>query len=148
LSESAKNASVIPIPSPRLLKKQTFTATSTVKTSPHEYANGTRIWKKHGELHRLDGSSVEYPDGTREWHLFGVQFTEQEHNVKILGFNFLRRIVKISKAMNFTPGKFLRLLRIRKTLAFEEWFYAPENPGGKLIKTKGESFLENLHLKI
>jgi len=113
-----------------------------------ERADGTREWYHKGKRHRLDGPSVEYADGTREWHLFGVQFTEQEHNAKILGFNFLRRIVKISKAMNFTPGKFLRLLRIRKTLAFVEWFYAPENPGGKLIKIKGVSFLENLHLKI
>ena len=30
-------------------------------------ANGTRMWRQNGQLHREDGPAVEYPGGSREW---------------------------------------------------------------------------------
>jgi hypothetical protein len=41
-----------------------------------EYADGTRQWYLNGNLHREDGPSVEYADGTRQWYLNGKRHRE------------------------------------------------------------------------
>lgn len=38
-------------------------------------------WYNNGELHREDGPAVEWPYGSKEWYLNGVELTEEEFNV-------------------------------------------------------------------
>ncbi len=39
-------------------------------------ADGTKIWRRDGKLHREDGPAVERPDGTKQWWLDGQQHRE------------------------------------------------------------------------
>jgi len=34
-------------------------------------------------LHRLDGSAVEYANGTKHWYIEGKEYTEEEYNNKM-----------------------------------------------------------------
>jgi hypothetical protein len=36
-----------------------------------KYANGTKFWYLHGKLHRVDGPAEEWADGTKKWHFEG-----------------------------------------------------------------------------
>jgi hypothetical protein len=33
--------------------------------------NGARKWYRHGQLHRIDGPAVEFPDGSVSWYFKG-----------------------------------------------------------------------------
>lgn len=39
-----------------------------------------KAWYDSGELHRVGGPAIEYIDGTKEWYLKGIQYTEVEYN--------------------------------------------------------------------
>ena len=36
-----------------------------------EYEDGTKMWIKGGDCHRLDGPAIEWSDGTKEWCVAG-----------------------------------------------------------------------------
>ena len=40
--------------------------------------DGTRKWYSDGLYHRVDGPAVEYADGSKEWWIDGVKYTERE----------------------------------------------------------------------
>ena len=43
-----------------------------------EYPDGSRAWCQNGQLHRLDGPAVEWAAGYRAWHINGNLLTEAE----------------------------------------------------------------------
>ena len=53
-----------------------------------EYVNGIKFWWKNRVLHREDGPSVEYADGTKFWYLNGIEYTHREYKQKM-------RLIKI-----------------------------------------------------
>jgi len=66
----------------------------------------------------------------RVWSRYGLIVEDQEY---ICGYTLssVRRIVQILR-----KAKWYRLARITKTRAFCEWWYHPDNPGGKLLKKR------------
>ena len=44
----------------------------------HINSNGTQRWYKDGELHREDGPSIIYTDGSKLWYINGKELTEQQ----------------------------------------------------------------------
>lgn len=47
------------------------------------YPNGSKFWWLNEELHREDGPAIEWSDGRKEWHLNGVELSEQEFNTRM-----------------------------------------------------------------
>ena len=43
-----------------------------------EYADGSGVWFRHGEIHREDGPAIEKADGTKKWYLDGVRLTKEQ----------------------------------------------------------------------
>lgn len=41
------------------------------------------MWCINGKLHRTDGPAVEYNNGDKLWYLNDIEYTEEEHNLKI-----------------------------------------------------------------
>lgn len=39
-----------------------------------------KVWVKNHQPHREDGPAVEVSDGTKEWFINGIEFTEEEFN--------------------------------------------------------------------
>ena len=48
-----------------------------------EYANGKKLWYRNGKLHREDGPAVECSNGEKRWYLNDVKYTEAEFNAKM-----------------------------------------------------------------
>jgi len=46
-------------------------------------AGGTRVWMAEGKWHREDGPAIEYPNGTKEWWLNGIQYNCLEWILKV-----------------------------------------------------------------
>ena len=51
-----------------------------------QVANGTKRWYLKGQLHRENGPAVEWVNDNNEWHLNGVEYTENEFNEKMSTF--------------------------------------------------------------
>ena len=43
-----------------------------------EYTDGTKYWHQNGRRHRTDGPAVEWYDGDTEWYINGKELTEAE----------------------------------------------------------------------
>ena len=43
-----------------------------------EWANGYKEWYRNDKLHREDGPAIEYADGSKLWYLNGREYTEEE----------------------------------------------------------------------
>ena len=39
---------------------------------------GTKRYYWNNKLHREDGPAVEWSNGTKEWYLYGIKYTEKE----------------------------------------------------------------------
>jgi len=48
-----------------------------------EYVCGKRCWYVNGVFHRTNGAAIENPDGSKEWILEGVRYSEKEYNEKV-----------------------------------------------------------------
>jgi hypothetical protein len=48
-----------------------------------EYPNGDKRWYQNDQLHRLDGPAIEFSNGTKEWYINSVRFTENEFNKQV-----------------------------------------------------------------
>lgn len=59
--------------------------------------------------------------------------------------SFLRKVVFLKKNFNTTIGKFNRILSTIKTREFTEYWYAPNNPGGKRHKSLMYEFLSGIN---
>ena len=44
---------------------------------PAHIQNGAQYWYQNDKYHRVDGPAIIWPDGSREWWLFGKQY---KHN--------------------------------------------------------------------
>jgi len=38
-----------------------------------EYQYGHKFWRRHDNLHRADGPTIEWADGTKEWWINGKE---------------------------------------------------------------------------
>ena len=52
----------------------------------HIDASGTKRWAEGGRLHRLCGAAVELCNGTKQYFVDGVQYTEQEHPAAVTSY--------------------------------------------------------------
>lgn len=53
-------------------------------TTPYVTHNGSIIWvNAKGHWHRINGPSVEYANGSKEWRIEGECYTEQEWRKKV-----------------------------------------------------------------
>ena len=43
-----------------------------------EYPNGSKYWYVNGKCHRIDGPAVELVDGSKNWYISNVKLTEEE----------------------------------------------------------------------
>jgi hypothetical protein len=50
-----------------------------IDTKMIERADGTREWRRDGQLHRADGPAVEWDDGTCEWWRNGKRMSGPAH---------------------------------------------------------------------
>lgn len=103
-----------------------------------EYFDGTKKWYKNGELHR-DGDlpAVERCNGMREWWkngLFIKKLTLQQQIALQTISKFRTRVKTISNIFGVSPKVFFRLVNFIKQQTFAEWWYHPDNPGGKRHK--------------
>ncbi len=71
----------------------------------------------------MDGPAIEHENGRREWWVNNKQITEEE-------FELMKKCI-YRKIQN---RKMIRLIRLSKTREFNEWFYHPNNLGGKWAK--------------
>ncbi len=46
------------------------------------------------ELHRLDGPAIEYSDGSKEWWLNGINYSEEELHQELIKLK-LKRLVEL-----------------------------------------------------
>jgi hypothetical protein len=44
------------------------------------YPDGTKAWYQNGEHHRLDGPSIEWSNGSKEWWIDDTEYSEDEFN--------------------------------------------------------------------
>lgn len=44
---------------------------NTIKYEVTVHDNGTVVWRKDGDLHRVDGPALRYPNGDEVWYLKG-----------------------------------------------------------------------------
>lgn len=49
-----------------------------------QWPNGTKEWFLNGLPHRLCGPAIEYPDGQKDWFINGEEFFSQESWFKAL----------------------------------------------------------------
>ena len=42
------------------------------------YTTGDKRWYLNGELHRTGGPAIEYSDGSQEWWINGIEYSEEE----------------------------------------------------------------------
>jgi hypothetical protein len=47
-----------------------------------------------GELHRLDGPAREYNNGSREWYLNGIEYSEDQYHQELIKLK-LKRLVEL-----------------------------------------------------
>ena len=40
--------------------------------------DGNKLWHLNNNLHRVDGPAIEWADGSKEWYLNGVEYTEAD----------------------------------------------------------------------
>ena len=40
---------------------------------------GSKFWYLNDKRHREDGPAVEYTDGSKEWFLNGIEYSEEEY---------------------------------------------------------------------
>ena len=40
--------------------------------------DGTQIYIWDGKIHNWDGPALINPDGTKEWYLYGIKYTEKQ----------------------------------------------------------------------
>ena len=45
--------------------------------------NGDQEWYMNGVLHRIGGYACKYRDGSKEWWIKGIQYTEEEYKEKV-----------------------------------------------------------------
>ena len=50
----------------------------------HVDANGTKMWRLHGKLHREDGPAVEWSNGSKAWYMHGERHREDGAAVESL----------------------------------------------------------------
>ena len=92
-----------------------------------EYADGTKMWYLRGERHRTDGPAVEYADGRKQWYLNDKLLTEAENGGAAL-VNLADLPTRLTGAqkevIRSTESKFLTRGRISKEIrnAFPEVF--------------------------
>jgi hypothetical protein len=48
-----------------------------------EYPNGSKIWCKEGERHRLDGPAYMHHNGSGYWYFQDKEHTRQEHELLV-----------------------------------------------------------------
>jgi len=93
-----------------------------------EYANGDKTWYKHDRIHRENGPAIEKSDGTKRWFVNGIRMDEI--------------VIKVCKK-RINNHKIRKLLKLRKNELFWQWYFHPNNIGGKLaIKRMKDSFKE------
>ena len=54
------------------------------------YPNGYEFWFQNGRLHRLDGPAVIHINGFRFWFIDGIKYTEEEFNAHPLVIAYAR----------------------------------------------------------
>jgi hypothetical protein len=105
-----------------------------------KYNNGTKWWFKNGIRHRDNGLPViEWNNGTNEWLWFGkrvsreeaLELSKQYNQALDKVKNFRNRVKRYSAMCGLTPKKFQRVLGVLKKREFCEWWWHPDNPGGK-----------------
>jgi hypothetical protein len=105
-----------------------------------EYSNGAKWWFKNDLLHRDNGlPAFETPNGNNEWWWFGRNVSRKEalelsnkYNQAIQTIkNFRSRVKRYSAMCGLTPKKFQRVLGVLHKKEFCEWWWHPDNPGGK-----------------
>lgn len=99
-------------------------------------------WNKRlvSKRHRLDGPAIEHADGN-QWFINGRECTEQ-YILAIKAIIRFRARVKLFKGvLGFNLS---RLLDLSKTRAINEWYYHPNNGGGKLLKARALSTFEKI----
>ena len=94
-----------------------------------EYANGNKEWYLNGKRHRENGPAIEKFDGTKRWFIYGIRINEI--SIKILK----------KRAHNH---KLRKLLKLRKNELFWQWYFHPDNIGGKLAHKQIKEFFEKL----
>ena len=47
------------------------------------YPNGSEYWFRHGERHRTDGPAINWANGTKWWYLYDNNITESEFNEQV-----------------------------------------------------------------
>jgi NADPH-dependent ferric siderophore reductase len=43
-----------------------------------EWSNGTKYWHRNDKLHREDGPAIEWANGNKSWYLHGERVTEND----------------------------------------------------------------------
>jgi hypothetical protein len=44
------------------------------------YPDGSKAWYQNGKHHRLDGPSIEWSNGSKEWWIDDTEYSEDEFN--------------------------------------------------------------------
>jgi hypothetical protein len=94
------------------------------------YENGQLEYNRTWKMDKIDGKS-EY------WNREGKLIFSKDY---VLGYE-KKYILIILRTLR--KAKWIRLVKLTKTKAFNEWWYHPDNYGGKIAKKK-LNFLENL----
>ncbi len=61
-----------------------------------EFADGTKVWYIDGTRHRIDGPAVEYVYGDKEWWIDGKKYAEQDFNETIKQVNEMSLVMKLT----------------------------------------------------
>lgn len=102
-----------------------------------EWANGIRMWAILGKRHRDRGQpAFDFNNGYSEWYFWGKKLTG-EHALRI------HRLL-CNRAYRQRWRKVRRLVELAKTRAFIEWFYRPDQLGGKWAKKDIDGFVHSL----
>jgi hypothetical protein len=94
-----------------------------------------KAWYINGKLHRVDGPAIECRDGRKSWYI-NDEPTTQEYIFALCAVRKFRdRVRKFNSVLGFNLA---HLLKLSRTKAVIEWYYSPENGGGKLAKKRIE----------
>jgi hypothetical protein len=96
---------------------------------------GYKAWYLHGKYHRVDGPAIEWPNGVKNWYLNDAQTTPEYISALCAVRKFRDRVRKFNSVLGFN---LMHLLKLSRTKAVIEWYYSPENGGGKLAKKRIE----------
>ena len=105
-------------------------------------ADGTQAWYQHGKRHREgDKPAIKYADGTQSWYKNGTKITQQQAKAYTNIKKFHHKVKRLAPA---NIKNWYALYLLTKTRVFCEWYYAPENVGGKMAKARICHHLETI----